>query len=37
MFFSFYPTKPVGSSDGGIIVSNDKAKIDYLKTNKKKP
>jgi dTDP-4-amino-4,6-dideoxygalactose transaminase len=32
MFFSFYPTKPVGSSDGGIIVSNDKAKIDYLKT-----
>ena len=32
MFFSFYPTKPVGSSDGGIIVSNDKYKIDYLKT-----
>ena len=32
MFFSFYPTKPVGSSDGGIIVSNDKDKIDYLKT-----
>jgi len=32
MFFSFYPTKPVGSSDGGIIVSNDKSKIDYLKT-----
>jgi len=32
MFFSFYPTKPVGSSDGGIIVSNDKNKIDYLKT-----
>jgi dTDP-4-amino-4,6-dideoxygalactose transaminase len=32
MFFSFYPTKPVGSSDGGIIVSNDKEKIDYLKT-----
>jgi len=32
MFFSFYPTKPVGSSDGGIIVSNDKAKIDYLRT-----
>ena len=32
MFFSFYPTKPVGSSDGGIIVSNDKSKIDYLRT-----
>jgi dTDP-4-amino-4,6-dideoxygalactose transaminase len=32
MFFSFYPTKPIGSSDGGIIVSNDKSKIDYLKT-----
>lgn len=32
MFFSFYPTKPVGSCDGGIIVSNDKDKIDYLKT-----
>lgn len=32
MFFSFYPTKPVGSCDGGIIVSNDKSKIDYLKT-----
>lgn len=32
MFFSFYPTKPVGSSDGGIIVSNDKEKIDYLRT-----
>jgi dTDP-4-amino-4,6-dideoxygalactose transaminase len=32
MFFSFYPTKPVGSSDGGIIVSNDKSKIDFLKT-----
>tara|TARA_R110000868_G_scaffold323306_2_gene584262 strand:+ start:1825 stop:2823 length:999 start_codon:yes stop_codon:yes gene_type:complete len=32
MFFSFYPTKPVGSSDGGIIVSNDKAKIDFLRT-----
>lgn len=32
MFFSFYPTKPVGSADGGIIVSNDKTKIDYLRT-----
>lgn len=31
MIFSFYPTKPVGSIDGGIIVSNDKSKIDYLR------
>ena len=32
MIFSFYPTKPVGSIDGGMIVSNDKQKIDRLKT-----
>tara|TARA_R100001163_G_C5064344_1_gene201925 strand:- start:2569 stop:3342 length:774 start_codon:yes stop_codon:yes gene_type:complete len=31
MIFSFYPTKPVGSSDGGLIVSNDKEKIDRLR------
>ena len=31
MIFSFYPTKPVGSIDGGMIVSNDKEKIDNLK------
>jgi len=31
MIFSFYPTKPVGSIDGGMIVSNDKRKIDRLK------
>jgi dTDP-4-amino-4,6-dideoxygalactose transaminase len=31
MFFSFYPTKPVGSCDGGIIVSNNKEKIDWFK------
>ena len=31
MIFSFYPTKPVGSIDGGMIVSNDKAKIDRLR------
>lgn len=31
MIFSFYPTKPVGSCDGGIIVSNDKAKIYKLR------
>jgi dTDP-4-amino-4,6-dideoxygalactose transaminase len=31
MFFSFYPTKPVGGSDGGIVVSNDFEKIKHLK------
>jgi len=31
MIFSFYPTKPVGGMDGGMIVSNDKAKIDYFR------
>ena len=31
MVFSFYPTKPVGGSDGGIIVSNDIDKITLLK------
>lgn len=31
MIFSFYPTKPVGSCDGGIIVSNDENKIQWLK------
>lgn len=31
MVFSFYPTKPVGTCDGGMIVSNDKAKIDRFR------
>jgi len=31
MVFSFYPTKPVGSCDGGMIVSNDLEKINKLK------
>jgi len=31
MVFSFYPTKPVGSCDGGIIVSNNKKYIDDLR------
>ena len=31
MIFSFYPTKPVGGIDGGMIVSNDKDKIDWYK------
>ena len=31
MIFSFYPTKPIGSSDGGIIVSNDYDKIRWFK------
>ena len=31
MFFSFYPTKPLGGSDGGLIVSDDKEKIRWFK------
>jgi dTDP-4-amino-4,6-dideoxygalactose transaminase len=31
MIFSFYPTKPVGSCAGGLIVSDDLEKITYLK------
>ena len=31
MIFSFYPTKPIGSCDGGMIVSNDINKILQLK------
>lgn len=31
MFFSHYPTKPVGSCDGGMIVSDDPDKIRWLK------
>ena len=31
MFFSFYPTKPCGGMDGGIIVSNDESKILFLR------
>lgn len=31
MFFSHYPTKPVGSSDGGMIVSDDFEKIKWFK------
>lgn len=31
MIFSFYPTKPIGSMDGGIIVSNDFEKINNFK------
>mgnify|MGYP006081219429 CR=1 FL=1 len=32
MIFSFYPTKPLGGVDGSIIVSNDKVKIDKLRS-----
>lgn len=32
VIFSFYPTKVIGSCDGGMIVSNDKYKIDYLRS-----
>lgn len=31
MVFSFYPTKPIGSCDGGMIVSDDYEKIVLLK------
>lgn len=31
MIFSFYPTKPIGSCDGGMIVSNDFDKINYIR------
>lgn len=31
MYFSFYPTKPIGSCDGGMIVSDDKSKIDLIR------
>ena len=31
MIFSLYPTKPLSSADGCVIVSNDKDKIDKLK------
>ena len=31
LIFSFYPTKPVGSCDGGMIVSDDLEKITYLR------
>lgn len=31
MIFSFYPTKPIGSIDGGMIVSNDEEKIEWFK------
>jgi len=32
MVFSLYPTKPVGGMDGGIIVSDDKERIDWFRT-----
>ena len=32
MVFSMYPTKPLPSLDGGIVVSNNKEKIDGLKS-----
>ncbi|HRH57824.1 MAG TPA: DegT/DnrJ/EryC1/StrS family aminotransferase [Chitinophagales bacterium] len=31
MYFSFYPTKLISSCDGGMIVSNDKSKIDLIR------
>lgn len=32
MLFSFYPTKPLSGLDGGIVVSNDRAKIERIRT-----
>lgn len=31
MLFSFFPTKPVGSCDGGMIVSNDEDAIEQIR------
>jgi len=31
MFYSFYPTKPIGSLDGGMIFSNDESKINWFR------
>ena len=31
MYFSFYPTKVIGSCDGAIVVSNNKRKIDLIR------
>ena len=31
MIFSFYPTKPVGGCDGGMVVSNNKQIIEWYK------
>jgi len=31
MVFSFYPTKPIGSCDGGMLVSNDRQKIEFFR------
>ncbi len=31
MFFSFYPTKPLGGPDGGLVVSDDKEKIEWYR------
>lgn len=32
VIFSFYPTKPVGGCDGGIICSNNENIIDYIRS-----
>ena len=32
MFFSFYPTKPLGGSDGGMIVTDDYEKYKWFKS-----
>jgi len=32
VIYSFYPTKPVGGIDGGMVVSNNKEAIDYFRS-----
>ena len=32
MVFSFYPTKPLGGVDGGMVVSNNEGIIDWIRT-----
>ena len=31
MLYSFYPTKPVGGIDGGMVCTNDKVLVDWLR------
>lgn len=32
ILFSFYPTKPIGGCDGGMLVSNKEYIVDYIRT-----
>lgn len=31
VIYSFYPTKPIGGIQGGMVVSNDKTRIDWIR------